>query len=472
MKYDYHIIILGAGSAGLTIATGAAKFGAKVALVEADKMGGDCLNTGCVPSKAFLKICHTAHEITNSNELGLTSSLSPINIKKVINRVKESILLIEPHDSKEKFEKLGVDVFLSSGQFIDKHSIQVNDNIITAKNIVIATGSEPRIPDIPGLDNIDYLTSNTLFSINELPDKLIILGAGPLGLEIGQGFKHLGSEVTLVDKIPHLFPKEDKEVYELMENRLSSEGINLKLNSKIIRVSKEQDKYKIEIEQNGVSEIISSDKLLVAMGRTPNSNNLMLNNAGINSTDYGYIFTNSKLQTNVKNIFACGDVSGHYNFTSSAGHEAGVVLKNSIFKLSAKIDFSSLPWVTYTKPEVAHVGFTQLAAEKSGIYGSSVIVDIADNDRAIVNNNKHGFLKLNLNRNGRIIGAALVAENAGEMISLATLAIKKKLKPSAFIGMIFPYPTESEVFLYASLKKAMSGIKTWHKKLIKFIFLR
>jgi pyruvate/2-oxoglutarate dehydrogenase complex dihydrolipoamide dehydrogenase (E3) component len=471
MKYDYHIIVLGAGSAGLFIAAGASALGAKVALIEADKMGGDCLNTGCVPSKAFKKCARLAKGIQNTKEFGIEASITKTDINKVMNRVKSVIKSIEPHDSKEHCEKLGVDVILRKGQFIDKNSIKVNDKIITANSIVIATGSEPYIPNIKGLNDVQYFTNKDIFDIKKLPSHLIVLGGGAIGLELGQGFRFLGSKVTIIDILPHIFSRDDLDVAPLIEKRLRNDGIDLILDTKIIEVKSNGSDIIVVIEKNGKLEELSGDSLLVAVGRSPVTDGLGLDKVGIKTKKNGNIKTNLKMQTSIKNIYACGDVTEPYHFTHVAGYQASIALKNIIFKLGAKADYSVLPWTTYTSPEVAHVGYTEQQAKSLNIYKDSITSDLADNDRAIINEDTEGFAKLVIGKNGRIIGSTVVGENAGEMIPVITLAIKKKLTPVALLGILFSYPTEAEVFLYASLKKLNSSLKPWHKKLIKSIFI-
>ncbi|MCK5128430.1 MAG: FAD-dependent oxidoreductase [Clostridiales bacterium] len=471
MKYDYHIIVLGAGSAGLVVASGAAQLGAKVALVEADKMGGDCLNSGCVPSKAFLKCAHTARAIQRSSTFGITSKLAKIDLEKVMDRVRETISQIAPHDSKEKYEKQGIDVIHGRGRFADDHTIHINGVSITAKSIVIATGSMPRIPSIKGLDTVRYHTNGNIFQLKKVPTKLIILGAGYTGLELGQGFAYLGADVTIIDKQQHIFYRDNIEVAPMMEKIFTDEGVKLKLNAKIIEVTKEDDDIVVTIKIDNKIEKIYGDCLLVALGRAPMTIGLGLKATAIKTNSKGYIKTDSKMRTNVGNIYACGDVVGSYQFTHTAGHQAGVVVKNIIFKLGAKVDYSAVPWTTYTKPEVAHVGYTQATATAAKLYKSSITLDLADNDRAIINNDTTGYLKLVLGRRDRIIGATIVADNAGEMIPVVTLSIKKKLKPSAFLGIIFLYPTESEVLIYAALEKLLISIKDWQRKLIRLLFL-
>jgi len=471
MKFDYHIIVIGAGSGGLVVAAGAAQLGAKVALIEGHKMGGDCLNTGCVPSKTFLKTAHMADDIRNSNYLGLKASLEDVDLSKVVKRVKSVIKAIEPHDSKERFEELGVDVFLRRTTLIDNHTVRVGEKTITAKNICIATGSEPAVPPIPGLKDVPYLTNNNIFNLAILPKRLVVLGGGPVGLELGQGFRYLGSEVSIIDMLPHIFAKDDPEVAPIMEKKLQSEGINLLLSSKIVEVKKTRDGIVVLIEKNGERKEVVGDYVLVALGRVPNTKDLGIEDVAVKTDKKGYILTNRRLQTNVKNIYACGDVTGPYLFTHMASYQAGIIVRNIIFRIPSKIDYSGVAWTTYTKPEVAHVGYTEPEAKSLGLYKNSARVDLEEVDRAKTERDEIGFLKLVLGKRNRVIGATLVGEKAGEMIPLATLAIKRKLKATAFVNLIFSYPTEAEIFKFTAYEVVKGFFKGWMKKLIKFLFL-
>jgi len=473
MRYNYHIIVLGAGSAGLVVASGGSSLGAKVALVEEDKMGGDCLNTGCVPSKSFLRSAHLAAEINNAASLGLSAVLSGVDMTLIMKRVDDVIQKIAPHDSVERFTSLGVDVIKGKGILVDEHTVRVNERIITGKFIVIATGSRAAVPPIPGLADVPYLTNENIFNIQTLPEKLLILGGGPIGLELGQGFRHLGSEVEIIDIAPHLFPKDDVEVVPLMEQILRSEGIILTLSAKINRIKKNGDEIAVVIEKDGITREVAGSHLLVSLGRQPVTKNMGLENAGVKPDQRGYVMVNKYMQTKIKNIYACGDVAGPYQFTHMAGYQGGVVIRNIIFPLKkAGIDYSTVPWTTYTRPEVAHVGLTEQWAKEEGLFTDSIIVSLKENDRARTDGDTEGFLKLVLGRKNRIIGATMVGNKAGEIIPLASLAIRNKMKATGFMSQIFPYPTEAEIFKLASLAWAKKSFKPWMKALIKTLLLR
>lgn len=472
MNYDYHLIVIGAGSAGLVVASAAAGLGAKVALIEKHKMGGDCLNTGCIPSKTFLKSAHLAKEIRSAKEYGLEAKLATVDLEKVMDRVKKIIAEIAPHDSKERYESLGVDVFFGQAVFVDSHTIQVTDNVLTSKNIVIATGSSPFVPDIKGLDTVPFLTNETVFDVKKLPQHLIVLGAGPIGLELGQGFCQLGSKVSIIDRGQKLFSKDDPEVSPLMQTTLAEEGMDFHLSSSILQVAQVESGILLTIQQGDEIKEILGDALLVALGRKPSTQGIGLEKIGIITDSRGFITTNSQLQTSLKHIYACGDVTGPYLFTHMAGYQARIVVQNAVFGLWKKVDLSKVAWTTYTKPEVAHVGYTEPMAHSLGLFKESIIINLADIDRAKSENDRHGFLKLIMNHKNKIIGATLVGEKAGEMIPLASLAIEKKCKPTAFLNILFAYPSESEIFLFAAFSSIRKNFKDWQKKLLKVIFFR
>ena len=472
MKYQYHIIVIGAGSAGLTIASGAAGLGAKVALIENHKMGGDCLNYGCVPSKTFLKSAHLARDISRAPEFGLNVKLKEVDLKLIMDRVKAVIAEIAPHDSKERFESLGADVLLGNSRLVDNHTVEIDGRKITGKKIVIATGSTARIPDIPGLDKVDFLTNKTIFDLEELPQHLIIIGGGPIGLELGQGFRQLGSKVTIIDRNDHLFPKDDPEVWQVMKKVLERDGIKLCLQSSTQKVSQQKSEINVEIDLQGERKTIRGDALLVSAGRAPDTASLQLDKVGVRTDKRGYIITDKDLRTSVKNIFAAGDVTGPFQFTHMAGYQGGKVVPNAIMGLKQKVKYNLVPWTTYTKPEVAHVGYTQPWAEDLGIYHESLIIQLDEIDRAKAENDRDGFLKLILGKRGKIIGATLVGEKAGEMIPLASLAISRGMKASAFASLIFSYPTEAEIFQRLSFNYLKRSLKDWMKQLIDLLFLR
>jgi len=473
MDYNYHIIVIGGGSAGLVVASGGASMGARVALIEKELMGGDCLNSGCVPSKSFLRSAHIADDIKKSGEFGISASLKNVDITAVMRRVNGVVEAIAPHDSVERFTSLGVDVIKGRGVLADNHTVKVNDRIIKGKYIVIAAGSGPSVPPIPGLKDVPYFTNKNIFEIKRLPKKLIILGGGSVGLEMGQGFRHLGSEVVIIDAAEKLFIKDDHEVSSLMQQVMIDEGIAFKLRSEIKEIKKTGSKISVRIERGGKTEIIFGTDLLVSLGRVPATAGIGLENAGVSVDDKRFVQVNKYLQTSVKNIYACGDAAGPYQFTHMAGYQAGVVLRNIIFPLKkSAVDYSVVPWTTFTKPEVSHAGYTEQMARQIGKFKDIIMVDLKDMDRAQADNDTTGFLKLILGKKNRIIGATMVGNKAGEIIPLASLAIRSRMKATGFMTQIFSYPTEAEIFKFAGYAFARKSFKPWMKNLVQKIFFR
>ncbi|KAF0124827.1 MAG: mercuric reductase [Elusimicrobia bacterium] len=472
MKYDYHAVVIGAGSGGLVVAAGCANFGARVALVEGAQMGGDCLNAGCVPSKAFLRGAHAAAAARELARFGVTARVEGVDLAKAMDRVAAIIKEVSPRDSEERFRGLGVEVIRALGTLVDAHTVKAGDRLLTAKHIVLATGSEPLVPAIPGLDGVKHYTNRDIFTLRELPRKLLVLGAGPIGLELGQAFRHLGSEVEVIDQAPSLFGKDDPEVGPLMLETLTAEGIVFSLGAKILGVSKSGDRVSIKFERGGKPQEAAGDALLVALGRKPVTAGLGLEAAGVLTDARGYIKTDARLRTSVPSIYACGDCTGPYLFTHTAGYQAGIIIRNIILSLPAKTNYHNLAWTTYTRPEVAHVGLTEQEAAKAGLLRDKVLVPIAENDRAMAEEDREGFLKFVIGPKGRLLGATLVGEKAGEMIGAASLAVTNKLKATAFASVMFSYPTEAEIFKTASYDYMKRGFKPWMKKLVKSVLLR
>ncbi len=469
MKYDFHIAVIGAGSGGLVTAAGSASIGAKVVLFESNKTGGECLYNGCVPSKAFLKCAHTAYNMRNSYKMGIHPGDITIDFATVMSKVGEAIDLIKPHDSISRFERMGVKVVGSKAEIVDSHTIKADNILYTAKYIVIATGSEPVIPPIEGLLDVSYLTNKNFFDLKEQPSHLIVLGAGPIGLELGQGIRHLGSKVSIIDHSDHLFKKDEPEVSPIMEKRMREDGIQLHLNTKIINVKNNQRGISVVVEENGEIFEIEGTHLLISLGRKPVTRGIGLENAGVETDQRGFIKTNNKMQTNIDNIYACGDCTGPFLFTHMAGHQAGIIIRNTLLRLNAKTNYSILPWTTYTNPEIAHVGYLEEDAKKANLFKDSIIIQTKEIDRFVTEQDTEGFLKLIIDNKNHIIGATLVGDKAGEIIPLASMAISKKLGPSAFTKFILSYPTEAEIFQATSTQWTLRNFKEWQKKLLRFI---
>ena len=472
MNYNYDFIVIGAGSAGLSVASGAAGMGAKVLLIEKNKMGGDCLNTGCVPSKAFLKFSHNIKELEKMNRLGMNFELNEINFQAVMQHVSNSINQIAPKDSEKRYTSLGVNVVRGSAVLQDKHTIKLNNKTYTGKNIVIATGSRPFLPEIPGLNAEDVLTSENVFELKVQPKKLLILGGGPIGLELGQGFAKLKTEVSVVDRTSSLFKNDDPEVSAILKDTLEKDGINFYFDSQILEVTKNNDGYDVLISQKGENVSIYVDKILISSGRKPNIEGLGLENAGVKTNERGYIQTDLKMKTSVKNIYACGDISGHFGFTHMAGYEAGVVLRNAIFKFPYKADYSKVAWTTYTSPEVAHTGLTEQMAKSANKFGSKLLVKFDNSDRFIIEAETEGFLKVILDQKNVVVGATVVSDNSSELIHTLSILIAKKLKVSELLNLVVPYPMRGDILKELAFMKSREMLTPFNKSLIKNVFLK
>ena len=359
----YHVIVIGAGSGGLVCAAGGAMLGARVALVEKHKMGGDCLNTGCVPSKSIIRAAKLNYDAKRSEQFGLSLQTSPVNLKSVLDSVRKVIKKIEPHDSVERFRGLGVDVYQSSFHFKSPWEITDGGQILKAKRFVIATGSSPRVPNISGIETIPYLTSENVWDLEELPRRMVVLGGGPIGTELAQTFSRLGSEVTLVQNRDRLLPREDSEVSEALKKIFEREGIRICLGHEARKIRESSGGYEIIlIHPEKGSETVGFDQILIATGRTPNIEGLQLETAGVKFSSQG-ILVDAYLRTKAKHIFACGDVAGHFLFTHTAAHQARTVLRNALFPGNSKIDYRVVPWSTFTDPEVARVGLNEAEAK-------------------------------------------------------------------------------------------------------------
>jgi pyruvate/2-oxoglutarate dehydrogenase complex dihydrolipoamide dehydrogenase (E3) component len=467
MAIEYDIVIIGGGSGGLVVASAAAQLKAKVALVERDRLGGDCLWYGCVPSKSLIHASRVAYEVKNASRFGIHTNPPEIEFAKATGHVQKVIKAIEPHDSPERFRGLGVEVIFGDGKFIDRATFEVNGCKLKARAFVISTGSRPAIPPIPGLKEAGFLTNEQVFSLTERPHSLAIIGAGPIGCELGQAFSRLGSEVTIINSRDQILPKEDPEAAKVVQDQFIAEGIQILSPSRAERVEvKDGKKYLFA----GKKEVIV-DEILVSAGRVPNVESLNLEAAGVVVGKKG-IQVNEKLQTTNPKIYACGDVIGGYQFTHVAGYEAVVVLTNALFFPVSKANYRVIPWATFTDPELARVGLTEAQARER--YGEDVYVlkqPFAGVDRAQAEAATHGFGKIITRGNGEILGAHLVGPSAGELIHEIVLAMSNKLKVSALTG-IHIYPTLSEVNSKAGLllKKQKFAESQWQQNLLEKFF--
>ncbi|KJE33854.1 dihydrolipoamide dehydrogenase [Thalassospira sp. HJ] len=463
------ICVIGAGSGGLSVAAGAVQMGAKVVLIEKGKMGGDCLNTGCVPSKALLAAAHAAENARQASRFGVLTGSVDVDFGRAIDHVHSVIADIAPHDSVERFEELGCTVIQAEARFIGPGEVTAGDSTIKAKRFVIATGSRAAIPPIPGLESVCYFTNETIFENRVRPEHLIIIGGGPIGLEMAQAHHQLGAKVTVIE-MGTILPKDDPDLVAVVRDRIKADGISLYEGAKTKEILNVNDQIRVVIEHQGIEITLEGSHLLLATGRKPNVENLGLSDAGIDHSERG-ISVDARLRTSNRKVFAIGDVTGGLQFTHMAGYDAGIVIRNALFRLPAKVDHSGVPWVTYTNPELAQVGLTEtVAREKFGDDIRVVTWDYAENDRARAEADTEGFIKVITTPKGKILGAAIVGRQAGELIGVWSLAISKKMKIGAIAGMIAPYPTLGE------LSKRVAG--AWYtpslfsektRKLVRFL---
>ncbi len=438
------LCIIGGGSGGLSVAAGAAQMGAKTVLVEASKMGGDCLNYGCVPSKAMIAAGHAGHVIRHAWQFGVNGHEPEVDFKAVHGHVHGVIGAIAPHDSVERFESLGVTVLQERASFIAGDEIEAGDKRVKARRFVVATGSSPVVPPIPGLADVPHDTNETIFDNQIAPSHLIVIGGGPIGAELAQAHRRLGAEVTIVDMGPVL-PKDDPEMTSVVRAQLLEDGISLKERVKVQKVEAAGNGVAVIVEEaDGNVVRIEGSNILVATGRGANVEGLNLEAAGIDYDRRG-IKVDRRLRTSNKKIFAIGDVTGGFQFTHVASYHAGIVIQNALFRLPSKVNYSALPWVTYTDPELAHVGLTEAAADEQGLSASVLHWSYEENDRAQAERRTEGRIKVVVGKRGKILGATIVGVQAGELILPWCLAINQGIKIKGMASVIAPYPTLSEV---------------------------
>ena len=438
------ICVIGGGSGGLSVAAGAAQMGARTVLIEKGKMGGDCLNYGCVPSKALIAAAHAAEQVRGSGKFGVNGHEPEIDFARVHDHVHGVIGAIAPHDSVERFEGLGVQVIQGAARFTGPREVEVNGQRVRARRFVIATGSSAAVPPIEGLDGVPYLTNETVFDLTERPEHLLVIGGGPIGAELAQAHRRLGAEVTMLEMF-RILGKDDPDVTEVVRRRLAAERIAMLEGIAIKSVGRRGNGVEVTIERDGEEVKIDGSHLLVAAGRKPNVAGLDLEAAGIEYSPKG-IAVDDRLRTTNKRVFAIGDVAGGYQFTHMAGYHAGIVIRNALFSLPAKVNYSAVPWVTYTDPEIAHVGLTEAdAREKFGDAVKAVTWSFEENDRAQAERQTEGLVKVVIGKRGKILGASIVGPHAGELLQPWILAIQQGLKIGAMASVIAPYPTLGEV---------------------------
>jgi len=440
------ICVIGGGSGGLSVAAGASQMGASVILIEKGQMGGDCLNTGCVPSKAVLAAAHAAHAARHADRFGVKTGEISVQGKKVFEHVHGVIDTIAPNDSVERFESLGVQVIEAQARFTGPNTVVAGDQTITAKYYVVATGSSAFVPPIEGLEFVEPLTNENVFDLGDIPKHLIVVGGGPIGCELAQAFRRLGAEVSLLEVFT-IMPKDDPDLVDVVRTHLVEDGISLYEGCKVIRVGGDKNAPHVTIEDSGgQQQVIEGSHILVSAGRRANVQGLGLEQAGVDFSPRGIEIDQRLRSVSNKRIFAIGDVAGGFQFTHVAGYHAGIVIRNALFKLPAKAKLDAVPWVTYTDPELANVGVLEAQAREK--YGDAVRVlnwKFSENDRALAERNSDGLVKAIVLKNGKILGCSMVGPHAGELIAPWVLALEQGLKISALASTIAPYPTLGEV---------------------------
>lgn len=465
-KFDYNLMAIGAGAAGLITCYIGAAAKAKVALIEKSKMGGDCLNTGCVPSKALLSSAKAAKMFRDHHIYGIEDVHYQVNFAKVMEQVQMAIQKVEPHDSVERYTKLGVDCIQGEAKILSPHEVIVNGKTWTTRNIVIATGARPVVPPIPGLEEIDYLHSENLWTLRELPKRLLIVGGGPIGCEMAQAFARLGAQVTLVDQLPTILPKEDKDVVGYLLPALEDDGVTIITDAKIQKIIN-PSRPQLIYEKGGDPQTLDFDKILLATGRQANTDGLGLDALDIGLNAGGTIQVDEVLRTTIPNIYACGDVAGPYQFTHMATHQAWYCAVNAMlspFK-TFKVDYSVVPWCTYTDPEIARVGLSEAEAQAKQIPYDVARYELNDLDRAITDRVDQGVVKvLTPPKSDKILGAAICGHHAGDLLAEYCLAMKHGLGLNKLLSTIHPYPTLAEA------NKLVAG--QWKRKHISGFLLK
>jgi len=436
------LCVIGAGTGGLVVAAGAGQLGADTVLIESHRMGGDCLNTGCVPSKSLLAAAHAANGHRRAAAFGLVQAPPLIDFAKVQAHLRGVIAAIAPNDSEERFTGLGVTVLRRHGRFTGPGEVAVGETRIRARRFVVASGSTAFIPPVAGLSALPYFTNETIFDIDRLPEHLLIMGGGPIGCELAQAFRRLGARVSVVEML-EIMPKDDPELVEVVRQALLADGIELFERHTVVATAGAGTKITMEIEKDGTRRRLEGSHLLLAAGRRPRVHDMGLESAGIGHSDKG-IQVDARLRTTNRRVYAVGDVVGGPQFTHLAAYHAGIVIRNALFRLPARADLSALPWVTFTDPELAHVGLSEKAARAHGPI-RLLRWPLAENDRAQAEHLHRGFIKIVTNARGRILGADIVGPSAGEMIHFWALAVSQKMKIGAVAAMIAPYPTLAEI---------------------------
>ena len=445
--YEYDMGVIGGGAAGLTVTSGSAQLGAKTLLIEKEEvLGGDCLHFGCVPSKTLIKTAHVYHMMKHSGKYGLPRiKVPPVAFKNVSKRIKSVIDVIQRHDSEERFCRLGAKVEFGNPTFIDAHSVRLNGKTYSAKNWVIATGSSPFVPPIPGLDQTDFITNKEIFYLDHLPKSMIIFGAGPIGSEMGQAFNRLGTKVFIIDLGDQILAKEDKDMADTIQRVMESEGVVFHLNAAIQGVKDLGTEKEVTLKDADDRKVhLKAETILVAVGRRPNTHGMGLKDIGVKFDKTG-IAVDNRLRTRQKHVYAAGDVNGGFLFTHAAGYEGGIVVSNAIFHLPRKTDYTYLPWCTYTDPELSSIGMNEKAAKAAGIDYSVWMEAFKDNDRSLAEGESIGRIKMILDEKEKPLGVQILGPHAGDLISEWVAMLNGKVKLSTLASAVHPYPTMGEI---------------------------
>jgi len=467
---EFDIVVIGGGAGGLVVAAGGASLGAKVALVEKHKMGGDCLNYGCVPSKTLLKSAKVAHLMRTADDWNIPSHAPVPDIAHVMERVADVIKGIEPNDSPERFRGLGVDVMFGDGRFVSDDCFEVNGRRLTAKTFVIATGSRPGVPPIPGIETVPYLTNETLFGLREQVPSLIVIGSGPIGCEMSQAFARLGSKVTVVDMGAQILPREDADLARVVRTQMEKEGVEFIFDAAIAKIEGGPQDIRMLVRNKADGErLVQATHLLVAAGRRNNVEGLGLDAAHV-EIEKGRIVVDGTLRTTNPRIYLCGDVAGGPQFTHVAGHHAGILLRHAIFRMRWVKPTTHIPWCTYTDPELARIGLSETEAKKAGVEHRVYTFGFDEIDRARAEGETEGFAKVLTTPKGRILGAAIVGPHAGEVIAEYVLAVNKGMNLKELSGIVHIYPTFAEINKRVADQRLKEGLTPSSKAWIQRIF--
>jgi pyruvate/2-oxoglutarate dehydrogenase complex dihydrolipoamide dehydrogenase (E3) component len=473
----YNVAVIGAGTAGLVTAAGTAALGGCVALIERNKMGGDCLNFGCVPSKALISSGRLIQQIRESEKWGLDRQEPRFVFERVFERMRARRAKIAPNDSQERFESLGVDVFHGEARFVSSYEIEVDGQRLCAKNFVIATGSRAAIPKIEGIDHVPFFTNETIFDeVKEKPERMIVLGGGPIGCELGQVLARLGVKVTIVQRASQLLPREDSDVAEVLQRQLEREDVRIEFDAEAKSATRQDNSVRLDcLRKDGSGFQLDAEALLVAAGRIPNIDKLNLDAAGVRFNKRGVV-VNEYLQTSQPHIYAAGDIAGSFQFTHLADAHARVVVRNILMPLQLlrqKTEIAVLPWVTYTDPEIAHVGFGEREAQKSNIAYDLFVVPLEEVDRAVVESEESGFAKvLTAKDSDKILGVTIAGAHAGDLIHEFVLAMKSGIGLGTIASTIHAYPTFAELARKAGDKYNKTRLTPRAKKVFTWLYKR